>query len=253
MTRAKPPSPTCCSMRQQKLWIWAVHPQGGGGDLGGEGIELQAVEVEESFVHEGFLWVLGFGQIGRRQSGGGVLLDELLEQRRHARRAGAARSDPSAEALGARWPSAFLFLSTRIEAAEDGAGFGIGQIDRAQVPGSVAQPELLQVAVAGGDFKANAFQAEGAIAAALGARRTSVVKASWSCSVAGQGRPTSLSLRKRCKGVWPISEWTLRLYSSSTQGWVASLSWSRVRSATPSSIGRSRPSIWPQKDSCLPF
>jgi hypothetical protein len=42
-----------------------------------------------------------------------------------------------------------------------------------------------------------------------------------------------LSLRKRCNGVWPISAWTLRLYSNSTHGWVTSLSWSSVRSATP--------------------
>ncbi len=35
----------------------------------------------------------------------------------------------------------------------------------------------------------------------------------------GQGWATFLSLRKRCKGVWPISEWALRLYSNSIQAW----------------------------------
>ena len=30
------------------------HPQGRGGQLGGEGVELEAIEIEESFVHDGF-------------------------------------------------------------------------------------------------------------------------------------------------------------------------------------------------------
>ena len=46
-----------------------------------------------------------------------------------------------------------------INAAEDGAGFRIGQMDRAQVPGSVTNPEFLQVAEPGRDFKANGLQA----------------------------------------------------------------------------------------------
>src|ERR1039458_3955482 len=40
-------------------------------------------------------------------------------------------------------------------------------MDRAQVPGSVAQPQFGQVAEPGGNLKANALQSEGAIAAAL--------------------------------------------------------------------------------------
>ena len=62
----------------------------------------------------------------------------------------------------------FLFVHG-IDAAEDGAGFPIGQVDRAQVPGSETQPEFLQMAEAGRDFKTNAFQRERAIAAALSA------------------------------------------------------------------------------------
>src|SRR5208282_3756730 len=39
----------------------------------------------------------------------------------------------------------------------------------AQVPGSIANPEFLQVAEPGGDFKTNGLQAEGAVAATLDA------------------------------------------------------------------------------------
>ena len=53
-----------------------------------------------------------FGQIGRRQPGGGVLLDELLEQRRHGPGVvGGPVGAPGGAALAARWPSALWFLS----------------------------------------------------------------------------------------------------------------------------------------------
>ena len=53
MTRAKPPSPICCSMRQQKLSIGGSDQKAEVGHLRGEGIELEAVEGQEFFVHEG--------------------------------------------------------------------------------------------------------------------------------------------------------------------------------------------------------
>ena len=46
---------------------------------------------------------------------------------------------------------------------------GIGQMDGAQIPRSVTQPEFSQVAEAGRDFKTNAFQRQRAVAATLGA------------------------------------------------------------------------------------
>src|SRR6266567_6557337 len=84
-------------------------------------------------------------------------------------------------------------------------------------------------------------------------RPTSVVKAARSSSDDGDGRRTLLPSRKRRSGSSFVSEWTLRLYSCSTHACVASLSSARVRSVTPSSIARSRPSTWAQKTSCFAF
>ena len=86
---------------------------------------------------------LVFGQIGRRQSGVGVLLDEFLQQRRHAEGAGdrAARAKWTAFS-GARGLGHFCFYPGE-RAAEDGAGFGIGQMDLTQIPGSRPHTELV--------------------------------------------------------------------------------------------------------------
>ena len=66
-------------------------------------------------------------------------------------------------------------------------------------------------------------------------------------------RPTSGPARKRASGVSPVSEWTRRLYSSSTQACVASLSVASVTSGQFSSIASSRPSTCDQKHSLAWF
>jgi hypothetical protein len=64
--------------------------------------------------------------------------------------------------------SVFLFIQGK-EPAEDGAGFGIGQVDLAQIPASRAYTEPLKMVVAGGDLKTDTLQTDGAVGAALGA------------------------------------------------------------------------------------
>ena len=146
----------------------------------------------------------------------------------------------------------FLFIQGK-EAAEDGAGVRIGQIAPGSSPRKRTAQDLLEMAVAGGHFKANAFQAEGAVAAALGALDFGG-KGQLQCGAVRTGPAHVAVVEKALEGSRSqFGVLDLRLYSSSTQARVTSLSWARVRSATPSSMGKSRPSIWPQKASCLPF
>ena len=58
-----------------------------GRQLGREGIPLQPVQGQQFLVHAGRSWVSvdWAGQIGRRQAGGGVLGEQLAQQRRDAR------------------------------------------------------------------------------------------------------------------------------------------------------------------------
>ena len=58
-------------------------------------------------------------------------------------------------------------------------------------------------------------------------------KARRSSAVVGLGRLKSGPSTQRLIGAQPISECTSRLYSSSTQAWVASLSCASVSSSTP--------------------
>ena len=55
------------------------------------------------------------------------------------------------------------------EPAEDGSGFGIGQVDLTQIPGSRAHAKPLEMVIAGGDLKTDTLQTDGAVGAALGA------------------------------------------------------------------------------------
>jgi transcriptional regulator with XRE-family HTH domain len=48
--------------------------------------------------------------------------------------------------------SVFIFVQGK-EPAEDGSGFGIGQVDMAQIPGSRAHVKPLEMVIAGGDLK----------------------------------------------------------------------------------------------------
>ena len=48
--------------------------------------------------------------------------------------------------------SVFVFIQGK-EPAEDGSGFGIGQVDMAQIPKSRAHVQALEMAITGGDLK----------------------------------------------------------------------------------------------------
>ena len=111
-----------------------------------------------------------FGQISGWQSGGGVVFDELLQQRRHRGRSrrwhdrwGQGRRFGGTLAL-----SIFGFVQ-RIEPAQDGAGLGIGEINAAQIPGGHPESHPLEVTVAAGQLKTDAFQTERAVGTALAA------------------------------------------------------------------------------------
>ena len=116
---------------------------------------------------------LRLGQVSRRQPGCSVLLNQLLQERRHAGglwRHGCRgpiqwRAFSSTLAL-----SVFAFVQGK-EPAEDGSGFGICQVDLAQIPGSRAHTEPLEMVVAGGDLKTDPLQTDGAVGPALGAIR----------------------------------------------------------------------------------
>ena len=112
-------------------------------------------------------------QVSRRQPGGSVLLNQLLQERRHAgRRRREGRRRLIQRRAFSRTPAlgVFMFIQGK-EPAEDGSGFGIGQVDMAQIPRSRAHAEPLEMVVAGGNLKTDALQTEGAVGTALGATR----------------------------------------------------------------------------------
>src|SRR6516164_9315936 len=95
------------------------------------------------------------GQVSRRQPGRSVLLNQLLQQRRHAtgrRRDGRRRPIYWRAFSGTLALSVFMFVQGK-EPAEDGSGFGIGQVDMAQIPERRAHAQALEMVVAGGNFK----------------------------------------------------------------------------------------------------
>src|SRR6202011_1507138 len=53
--------------------------------------------------------------------------------------------------------------------AEDGAGFGISQMDLTQIPESRPHTEALEMLVTGRDLKTDTLQTDGAVGSALGA------------------------------------------------------------------------------------
>src|ERR1700747_722626 len=111
------------------------------------------------------------GQVSRRQPGCSVLLNQLLQQRRHTRRCRRHRRRRliyGRAFSGTPALSIFVFVQGK-ESAEDGSGFGIGQVDMAQIPKSRAHVQALEMVVAGGDLKTDTLQTECAVGAALGA------------------------------------------------------------------------------------
>jgi hypothetical protein len=95
------------------------------------------------------------GQVSRRQPGCSVLLNQLLQQRRHP---GGCRRHRRRRLVywrafgGTLALSVFMFVQGK-EPAEDGSGFGIGQVDMAQIPERRAHAKALEMVVAGGNLK----------------------------------------------------------------------------------------------------
>src|SRR5262249_6173210 len=113
-------------------------------------------------------------EIGGWQTGRGVLLHELAEQRSDSRtRSGGARGGPAgrsgldspALAVGVRR------LVKGVKRTQDALGEGVDQIDRPQVPARVAHVPRFDVAIARGDLEAAALEADRSIRAALAASR----------------------------------------------------------------------------------
>ena len=95
------------------------------------------------------------GQVSRRQPGCSVLLNQLLQQRRHTRRRWRHRRRRLIEwraFSGTLALSVFVFVQGK-EPAEDGSGFGVGQVDMAQIPERRAHAKALEMVVAGGNLK----------------------------------------------------------------------------------------------------
>ena len=108
-------------------------------------------------------------------------------------------------------------------------------------------------AVGGGDFEADALDGDGAVAASLFARDLRAERAPKGIGAGALAADAGAAQVARERASRWISECSLRWYSSSTQACVAVLSSSRVSSGSPSSMGKRRPSICPQNDSCFPF
>src|SRR4029077_20653179 len=111
------------------------------------------------------------GQVSRRQSGCSVLLNQLLQERRHAggrRRHGRRRPIYWRPFSGTVALSVFMFVQGK-EAAEDGSCFGVGQVDLTQIPESRAHAKPLEMVVARGNLKTDTLQTDGAVRAALSA------------------------------------------------------------------------------------
>src|SRR6195256_3192233 len=121
------------------------------------------------------------GQVSRRQSGCSVLLNQLLQERSYAggrRRHGSHRLIQWRAFSGTLALSVFVFVQGK-EPAEDGSGFGIGQVDMAQIPASCAHVKPLEMAIARGDLKTDTLRTDGAVGAALGAIRFSREAQTW--------------------------------------------------------------------------
>jgi hypothetical protein len=196
-------------------------------------------------------WQVVLGQVGRRQTGGGVLTEDLLQEGRHpGGRRGRRRFDQGG--FGGALAVGVAGLVQRIEPGEERAGGGIDEVDLTQVPGGVADVDAGEVSVAGRDFEAPPQEAEGAVAAALGAGDFGGERLAQGVT-GGSGTSDVPASRKHWRGVRSSSSRCgRRWYSTSSQAWVASLSWARVRSGTPSSMGRRRPSTWFHHELLLP-
>ena len=189
--------------------------------VGRERIPFEAIEREQLLVHASspscFLW---------------------------ADRAAAARWRPAGRSAGraaarCRSPAASMTARARSDRANGAGRWRCGSCPgetagtalcrcvrrpggRGEIPAGVADLDAREVAVAVRDLEAAAVDHDGAVALALRAM-IGLGEGEPQCRLSGHGRDTSGPARKRAIGASPISEWTFRLYSYSTQACVASL------------------------------
>jgi len=113
-----------------------------------------------------------FGQVGWDKTRGSILGDELAKQGGHAAvvRFRTRTRHGVDEGLFASSPSVCVFvLALWIQSTEEMATAGVGEVDVGQIPGGEAHRDPFEVTVAGRKLKADALNAEGAIALSLGA------------------------------------------------------------------------------------
>ena len=113
-----------------------------------------------------------FGQVGWDKTRGGILGDELAKQGCHATTLSLrCRAWYGVdEGLFASSPSVCVFvLVLWIQSTEQITAAGVGEVDVRKIPGGEAHRDPFQVSVAGRKLKADALNAEGAIALSLGA------------------------------------------------------------------------------------
>src|SRR5262249_10785411 len=223
-------------------------PQRLGRHVGGEGIPLEAVQCEQLLRHGALSSsaVMGLrSSLGREAGGGPVAREWAVGCASGGGRPGAgdaggaepigssARRAPSALAVRSsgksRQSTAPVRSSTRYTWPKSQRAHRTPTRSRwrEREGGLKRTPAMLTVPSLFGCVRCSS---------AMNTRR--------SASLVGLGRPTSGPARKRASGVSPVSEWTRRLYSSSPQAGVASLSVASVTSGQFSSIASSRPSTW---------
>jgi len=99
-------------------------------------------------------------------------LEDLPQQGRHAGGGfwGGGEWGAGQRGFGGAVPVGIAVFVQGVEPVEQEPGVGIGEVDLTEIPGGEAHADPLEVPVSGGDFEPPTFEADGAVAAALGAR-----------------------------------------------------------------------------------
>lgn len=192
-------------------------------------------------------------QISRGQPGGGVVGEQLAQQRCEARGwwrgvgLGGGGIERAALAIGVGG------AVERFDRTQQSTGARIDQIDTAQVPAGVAQMHALEVAIARGDLEAPAGQAHGAIAAAQAA---SALDAKGAQQFGRRGTGTrevgagEIARQRRLSDLGVVGAMVF-LLDPGLGGFIEQ--GEGQPRLSPSSMAMRRPSMRPRNDSCLAF